>query len=387
MKPTFCVFTGSRAEYGLMRNLIAKLESDQRCTLALIVSGSHLSEVHGNTHCEIIHDGIDARFQIKLSDSVSMAEHSAEVIQGCCKAFRVLSPNLLIVLGDRYESFAAASAAYLLGIPIAHLHGGETTEGAIDQALRHAITHMATWHFTAAYTYLDVVRKLGAKPSRSYCIGPMVLDALQSEQLMTRDQFEAATGFQFVATNLLVTYHSVTRDPSLGLDGFHALLKVLDEALARDANINILFTYPNLDQGGQQIIQHMNAFVGSNRLRCWSIPSLGQTLYLSALRLFSAMIGNSSSGIIEAPLLGLPVMNIGDRQRGRLRYGNVVDVDPQADSIRIGLEEVINHNISSPNLGQGIPCLDHMFPQGPCPSDVIVDRLLRDVSFGCCSDE
>jgi len=378
MIPTFCVFTGSRAEYGLMRGLLTRLRTDPSCKLELIVSGAHLSEAHGNTQREIIEDGFESRFQIKLTDAASMAEHSAEVIQGCCRAFQAFSPDVLIVLGDRYESFAAASAAYLSGIPIAHLHGGETTQGALDDALRHAITLMATWHFTAAYTYLDVVRKFGAEPNRSFCIGPMVLDALQAEKLIDRDQFEVATGFKFAPINLLVTYHSVTKSPCLGLEGFEALLQVLDEALAREDDINILFTYPNLDQGGYKIIELILAFVETHQLRCWALPSLGQTLYLSALRLFSAMIGNSSSGIIEAPLVGLPVLNIGDRQKGRLRYGDVVDADPCIESIQLALEKVIYKPNTFPRTSQLLPCCDNIFPQGPCPSDVIVDKLLTD---------
>lgn len=370
-----------------MRRLIATLKSDQRCTIRLIVSGSHLSEGHGNTQHEIINDGVSSDFSIKLSNSASMAEHSAAVIQGCCEAFEILAPDLLIILGDRYESFAAASAAYLSRIPIAHLHGGETTEGALDDALRHVITLMATWHFTAAYTYLDVVRRLGAEPDRSHCIGPMVLDALQSDQLISRDQFEDTTGFKFAQINLLVTYHSVTKSPNLGLDGFEALLEVLEETMARNDNINILFTYPNLDQGGHEIIKLMQDFSESRHLRSWIIPSLGQTLYLSALRFFSAMIGNSSSGIIEAPLVGLPVLNIGDRQRGRLRYGDVVEAEPHTESIRLGLEKVIRQSISDDHASKPLSCLDRIFPQGPCPSDVIVDKLLADLKFRCSANE
>lgn len=367
-----------------MRVLLTKLRTDPRCKLELIVSGAHLSEAHGNTQREIIEDGIESRFQIKLTDSASMAEHSAEVIQGCCRAFQAFSPDVLIVLGDRYESFAAASAAYLSGIPIAHLHGGETTQGALDDALRHAMTLMATWHFTAAYTYLDVVRRLGADPHRSYCIGPMVLDALQRDQPLSREQFEAATGYQFAAINLLVTYHSVTRSSCLGLDGFEALLKVLGDRVERDDSINILFTYPNLDEGGYQIIRLIKAFVESHQLRSWAIPSLGQTLYLSALRLFSVMVGNSSSGIIEAPLIGLPVLNIGERQKGRLRFGEVVDSDPCFLSIQAAMDKVINHSINLSYSMHALPCLENIFPKGPCPSDVIVDKLLSE-DRRCCS--
>ena len=370
-----------------MRVLLTKLRSDPRCRLELIVSGAHLSEAHGNTQREIIEDGIESRFQIKLTDSASMAEHSAEVIQGCCRAFELFSPDVLIVLGDRYETFAAASAAYLSGIPIAHLHGGETTQGALDDSLRHAMTLMATWHFTAAYSYLDVVRRLGADPNRSYCIGPMVLDALQRDEPLSREQFEAATGFRFASINLLVTYHSVTQSSSLGLDGFEALLKALGDLLDRENSINILFTYPNLDKGGLRIIDLIKDFVTSHKLRSWAISSLGQKLYLSALRLFNAMVGNSSSGIIEAPLIGLPVLNIGERQKGRLRYGDVVDADPSFTAIQMALERVINQSVSLENIMPTVSCFRNIFPQGACPSDVIVDKLLSDIRLRYSTNE
>jgi len=371
------VFTGSRAEYGLMRRLLSRLESESSCLVSLIVSGSHLSVSHGYTIEEILKDGRNASFKIYLPDGMTMAEQAAVVISGCCEAFRNAKPDVMIVLGDRYETFAAVSAAYLSGIPVAHLHGGETTEGALDDGLRHAMTQMATWHFTAAFPYLEYVRQLGADHERSFCVGPMAVDSIKEEVTLTRDQFEAATGFQFDAINLLVTYHSVTRSSCLGLSGFKALLEVLENQLKTKGNIHILFTYPNLDQGGHEIIALMHRFVDDHPGSCWVVPSLGQSLYLSALKLFTVMLGNSSSGIIEAPLSGLPVVNIGPRQQGRLRYGDVFDTAEHCQSI----QSALNHAMLVALEGKRNPTLfSTMFPTGSPPSEIIAAELLSAIA-------
>jgi UDP-hydrolysing UDP-N-acetyl-D-glucosamine 2-epimerase len=371
-----CVFTGSRAEYGLMRGLLKKLSSEPKCTLQLIVSGSHLFLNRGFTKKEIEADGLTPSFEIPLQDHLSMAEQAATVIQQCSEAFSSLSPDLLIVLGDRYETFAAASSAYLNKVPIAHLHGGEETRGAIDDGLRHAITHLATWHFTSAYPYLETVRRLGADPEHSFCVGPMVLDALKEEAPISRDEFEHLTDYKFASTNILVGYHSATKSDCLGVSGFKALLQVLEEKLSSDKALHILFTYPNLDIGGNEIIALMHDFVDLHPESCWIIASLGHSLYLAALRLFSALVGNSSSGVIEAPLVGLPVLNIGNRQEGRLRFGSVIDADADPESIRSKIDLVLSSQRQASERQGFSPDLDNIFPGGPCPSDVIADKLL-----------
>jgi UDP-hydrolysing UDP-N-acetyl-D-glucosamine 2-epimerase len=242
----------------------------------------------------------------------------------------------LILLGDRYEAIAAASAGHLQGIPVVHLHGGETTEGAVDNRLRHSITQLSSWHFTAAEPYRQRVIAMGHPPQRVFTVGPMVLDGLCAAPLANRYTFEQATGFRFADRNLLITYHPETLLADKGLAGFEALLTALEQVPS-----HVLFTFPNADAGSEQLVERLQKFVQRHPERSWAVPSLGQQLYLAALQLFEAMAGNSSSGIIEAPLLAMPVLNIGGRQAGRLRYGPVRDVPAIPAAIVQGLEQVL----------------------------------------------
>jgi len=334
------VFTGSRAEYGLLRHLIAAIDADPGLALQLIVSGSHLSERHGRTVVEIEADGLHPAALVPLSLEAttppSMAALSAEALAGVGQALERLQPQLLILLGDRYEAFAAAAAAHLLGIPIAHLHGGESTGGAVDDRLRHAITQLSTWHFTAAEPYRQRVIAMGHPPERVWNVGPMVLDGLLAAPRASRSNFEQATGFRFGHRNLLITYHPETLLPDRGVEGFEALLAALE-----DVPCQVLFTHPNADTGSEALLPRLQSFVERHPDRSWALPSLGQQRYLEALQLFEAMAGNSSSGVIEAPLLAMPVLNIGARQAGRLRSGSVKEVPSDSEAIGAGLEEVL----------------------------------------------
>ena len=334
------VFTGSRAEYGLLRHLIAAIAAEPGLALQLIVSGSHLSERHGRTVEEIEADGLQpaalVRLSLEATTPPSMAALSAEALAGVGQALEHLQPQLLILLGDRYEAFAAAAAAHLLGIPIAHLHGGESTGGAVDDRLRHAISQLSSWHFTAAQPYRQRVIAMGHPPERVWTVGPMVLDGLLAAPPASRSAFEQATGFRFGHRNLLITYHPETLLPDRGLAGFEALLAALEHVPCQ-----VLFTHPNADAGSEALLPRLQAFVRRHPNRSWSLPSLGQQRYLAALQLFEAMAGNSSSGVIEAPLLGIPVLNIGGRQAGRLRHGCVHDVSPDPKAIAAGLEQVL----------------------------------------------
>ena len=334
------VFTGTRAEYGLLRHLIQAIDAERSLNLQLIVSGSHLSARYGRTVEEIEADdvGIAARVPLSLdiTPPLSMEELTAEAMVGVAQAIKQLQPQLLFVLGDRYEAFAAASAAHLQGIPVVHLHGGETTEGALDERLRHAITQLSTWHFPAAEPYRQRVIAMGQPSERVFNVGPMVLDGLLAAPPASRSVFEQDTGFRFGKQNLLVTYHSETLLVDKGLAGFEALLAALE-----GMSCHVLFTYPNADEGSEVLLQRLLSFVNCHSHRCWALPSLGQERYLAALQLFEAMAGNSSSGVIEAPLVGLPVLNIGDRQKGRLRFGPVCDVSAQTRAISTGLEQLL----------------------------------------------
>lgn len=334
------VFTGSRADYGLMRHLIGAIAADPDLALQLIVSGSHLSDCYGHTLKEIEADGQQTAALVPLSldesPQLSMAALTAEALAGVDQALQGLQPELLILLGDRYEAFAAAAAAHLRGIPVAHLHGGETTEGAVDDRLRHAITQLSSWHFTAAELYRQRVIAMGHPPERVFNVGPMVLDGLLAAPPACRSAFEQSTGFRFGSVNLLVTYHPETLCADLGVAGFSALLSALEQSPC-----HVLFTHPNADTGSDQLLALLEGFVRCHPKRCWSIPSLGQQRYLAALQLFEAMAGNSSSGVIEAPLLEMPVLNIGDRQAGRLRQATVHDVGAELPSIARGLARVL----------------------------------------------
>jgi len=334
------VFTGSRAEYGLLRHLVRRINEDHDLELQLIVSGSHLSKRYGFTLSEIEADGIQPAALVPLSidknPQASMAVLTAEALAGVGQSLERLQPHLLIVLGDRYETFAGAAAAHLQGVPVCHLHGGESTFGAIDDRLRHAISQLSSWHYTAAKPYQERVIAMGHAPESVFNVGPMVLDGLHELPRATRSEFERQTGYRFGDYNLLVTYHPETLLPDRGVAGFEDLLAALE-----NISCNILFTHPNADEGSQQIMRLLEEYVNAFPDRSWVVPSLGQKNYLIALQLFEAMVGNSSSGVIEAPLLGIPVLNIGDRQAGRLRHGYVLDVPAEVTAIASGLQEIL----------------------------------------------
>lgn len=368
------VFTGSRAEYGLLRHLIAAIAAEPGLALQLIVSGSHLSERHGSTIAEIEDDGLQPSALVPLSLEAnpppSMAALSAEALAGVGQALERLQPWLLILLGDRYEAFAAAAAAHLLGIPIAHLHGGESSGGAVDDRLRHAISQLSSWHFTAAKPYRQRVIAMGHPPERVRNFGPMVLDGLLAAPPTSRSAFETATGFRFGDRNLLITYHPETLLPDRGVAGFEALLAALEHVPCQ-----VLFTHPNADTGSEALLARLQAFVQRHPDRSWTVPSLGQQRYLAALQLFEAMAGNSSSGVIEAPLLGMPVLNIGGRQAGRLRHGCVHDVPADPEAIAAGLEQVITAG-HRPDWPRPRP------QKGTPPSAAIVSWLLDSAVHG-----
>lgn len=338
-KIRIAVFTGTRAEYGLLKNLIKLLSTSPQYELTLIVSGTHLSNLHGYTLDEIIEDGLSDYEKVCLSlDSAyggKMDYLAGEAMIGIGDVLRKNDCQFLVVLGDRYEAFAAAASAHLVGAEIIHLHGGESTLGAVDDRLRHAITQLSTWHFTAAEEYQRRVMTMVDEPDNVFNVGPMVIDSLMSISPIGRSEFEIETGYSFGLQNLLVTYHPETVLKNKGVDGFIHLLRAITEI-----KCNVLFTYPNADEGGDTILKLLKDYVHTNSNRCMAIPSLGQTMYLRALMLFEAIAGNSSSGIIEGPLVGAPVLNIGRRQHGRIRYGNVTDVNADYESILEGLKTV-----------------------------------------------
>ena len=336
-----CVVTGNRAEYGLLRWTMQEIRDDPDLTLQLVVTGSHLEPRFGSTVRYIEEDGfsVDARVPIGLDDSSErgIARSMATALTGVTDALGSLRPDVLVLLGDRFEVHAAATAAMLARVPIAHIHGGEATEGAIDEAIRHAVTKMAHLHFVAAEPYRRRVIQLGEAPERVFVVGATGLDSLERLDLLDAKALEAEIGTT-LGPFLLVTYHPTTLASADPAEGVTALFAALD----RFPNHRILITGTNADPRGEGIRRRIAAFADSNPARVVLRESLGQRLYLSALKASSAIVGNSSSGIIEAPSLGVPTVNLGDRQRGRLRAPSVIDCEETEDAIFRAIRQAID---------------------------------------------
>jgi UDP-hydrolysing UDP-N-acetyl-D-glucosamine 2-epimerase len=330
---TICVFTGTRAEYGLLYWLMKDIESDPRLKLRLIVSGSHLAREQGETWRQIEADGfsIDAKVDMKLDgdDPVATARSMALALSGAAEALDRLQPDIFVVLGDRYEALAVAEAALLLCIPIAHIHGGEASEGAFDDAMRHAITKLSHLHFAAAEPYRQRLIQMGEAPERVYNVGSPGLDYIARTDLAEQAELEELTGLRLGDQNLLVTYHAATLEKKRTEPGAQPLLSALD----RFPSAHVIFTRANADPGGRLINSQIETWVARNRSRAICVPSLGQRLYLSAMSQCDAVVGNSSSGIIEAPAMGKPTVNIGSRQRGRERASSIIDCLDDSESI------------------------------------------------------
>ena len=341
-----CIFTATRAEYGLLYWLMKDLETAQGFELQIIVSGTHLSKAHGYTIDQIHADGfrVDEIVDLGISDKDSrydVAHSMGMATKGVAKALEKLQPDILILLGDRYELLGAAASALIMGVPIFHLHGGEVTEGAYDNSIRHAITKIARWHGVASKQYAERVIQMGENPSNVFNIGAMGIDNIKRLQFLDKEMLQKQLNIKFQEKLILVCFHPVTnaRNP---LEGFYELLSVLSKI----ENITIIFTYPNADHGREEIIKAIKEFVLNNSDVAIFSKSLGQIKFLSALKYADAIVGNSSSGIIEAPLLGTPTLNIGDRQKGRKRTDMIVDCDNNEMSIRKGFKEVFNFQIS-----------------------------------------
>ena len=296
------IFTGTRAEYGLMRTLIKKFNYEKDFIYYLLVSSTHLNTSYGNTIEEINSDCLkiyrELPISIKSSFKKDMATQTAETINLVSQTLEDLKPNYLLVLGDRFESFGAAISAHILGIKIIHLHGGETSLGALDDKLRHAISQLSSLHFTSSEIHMKKVSDILGSSEGVFNVGPMVIDGLLNLKNISKEQFQNKTGFIFSQINLLITFHPETLSADFGISGFENLLKSLE-----NYNCNILFTAPNADTGSKYILDKIIKFISKNEKRYFYIPSLGQDLYLNALLLFDCIVGNSSSGIIEAPLL------------------------------------------------------------------------------------
>lgn len=342
-----CAVTGSRAEYGLLQPIISALRDDPRFELQLIVTGMHLSPEFGNTVSVIESDGFDIAERIESLVSgdtpVAIAKSIGLGVIGFADAFKRLQPEWLLVLGDRFEIFAAAQAALIMTIPITHIAGGDTTEGAFDEAIRHSISKMAQLHFVTNEQSAQRLRQLGEDPAAIHVAGSPGIDVIRQTKLLDRAALEADLGLQFRPRNLLITHHPVTLDPQGSVVELTALLDALD-SLGPDTGL--FFTRPNADPGGRRFARLLDDWVASHP-GARVFTSLGQRHYLSMLKEVDAVVGNSSSGLYEAPSLHTPTVNIGDRQQGRLAAASVIHCSPQASAIRAAIESALQLDVSS----------------------------------------
>lgn len=332
MTRKICVITGSRAEYGLLRWVMQGVADAPDAVLQIVATGMHLSPEFGLTYREIEHDGfrIDRKVEMLTSSDtpVGVAKSMGLGLIGFADVFADLSPDLIVVLGDRFEILAAVSAAMVARIPIAHLHGGEATEGLIDEAIRHSITKMSHLHFVAADSYRQRVIQLGEQPDRVFMVGALGLDSIARLDLLKRDELEASLNFKFRSRNLVVTFHPVTLESATAEDQLQELLLALEGL----QDTGLIFTLPNADTDGRVLIEMIERFTQSHD-NARAYPSLGQLRYLSCIAECDGVIGNSSSGIIEVPSLHKATINIGDRQRGRLQAASVINCAPVREEI------------------------------------------------------
>ena len=332
-KRKICIVTGSRAEFGLLYWLIKRIMVDQDLKLQLVATGMHLSSKFGLTYKEIEnHFNINEKINIQLSSDTSMGiSKSMSIAQRAfSKAYDKLKPDIVVVLGDRYEIFSAATAAMIAKIPIAHIHGGEITEGSWDDSIRHCISKMAHLHFTATKEYKNRVIQLGEEPRRVFNVGGMGIENIKKLKLLDKNEFEKSINFKLNAKNILVTFHPVTLENKTVKKQFKELL----EAIKGLKDTNIIFTKSNSDTDGKIINNMIDEFVNKNSNKSVGFVSLGQLKYLSALQYVDVIVGNSSSGLLEAPSFKIGTINIGDRQKGRIKARSVIDCSPNTKSIK-----------------------------------------------------
>jgi GDP/UDP-N,N'-diacetylbacillosamine 2-epimerase (hydrolysing) len=341
-----CVVTGTRAEYGLLYWLMKEIENDISLELQLIVTGMHLSPEFGLTYMEIEKEfKIDKKIEMLLSSDTSIGiSKSMGLAQiSFAEAYIELQPDIIVVLGDRYEIFSCVSAAMIARIPVAHLHGGEATEGLIDEAIRHSITKMSHLHFTATEIYSNRVIQLGEHPSRVFNFGGLGIDNINRLELLSKEAFEESIGFKLADKNLIVTFHPVTLENASAKRQFQELLDAIDTL----KNTHIIFTKANSDTDGRVINAMIEEYVSKNSEKAVSFTSLGQLRYLSGLQYIDAVVGNSSSGLAEAPTFKIGTINIGDRQKGRIKALSVLDCEPNKSSIMKKFDELYNDDFQN----------------------------------------
>jgi GDP/UDP-N,N'-diacetylbacillosamine 2-epimerase (hydrolysing) len=346
MSRKICVITGTRAEYGLLRRTMQGIRDDSELTLQIIATGMHLSPEFGLTYREIEKDGFQIDLKVEMLTSsdthVGIAKSMGLGLIGFADALNELRPDLVVVLGDRFEIFAAVAAALVARIPVAHLHGGEATEGLIDEAIRHSITKMSHLHFVAADEYRQRVVQLGEQPERVFLSGGLGVDNIKNLQLLGRAELEASLDFKFGKRSLLITFHPVTLETSTAEHQMAELLAALEE----QKETQLIFTMPNADTDGRVLMGMIEQFVALHP-NARAYTSLGQLRYLSCIAQVDGVVGNSSSGLTEVPSFKKGTVNIGDRQQGRLQAKSVINCEPTRQSIGVALERLYSANFQT----------------------------------------
>jgi GDP/UDP-N,N'-diacetylbacillosamine 2-epimerase (hydrolysing) len=384
MSRKICVITGTRAEYGLLRWVMQGIKDDPTLTLQVIATGMHLSPEFGLTWREIERDGFGIDHKVEMLTSsdttVGIAKSMGLGMIGLADALQALKPDLVLVLGDRFEIFAAVSAALVARIPVAHLHGGEATEGLIDEAIRHSITKMSHLHFVATEEYRRRVIQLGEQPRNVYLVGGLGIDNIKRLSLLPRDELEASLGFSLGTKSLLVTFHPVTLEIATASDQMEELLA----ALAELKDTQLIFTLPNADTEGRALIAMVQQFVETHA-NARAYTSLGQLRYLSTVALVDGVVGNSSSGLAEVPSFRKGTVNIGDRQRGRLMANSVINCDPERGSIGSAL-----HTLYSNQFQASLATVCNPYGDGGASDKIValikaaeLDGILKKRFFDC----
>lgn len=343
-KRKICFITGTRADYGIMTGLMRRVQQSDEAELQIIATNMHLSPDYGMTVNEITADGFTVNGRVEsllASDSPTGTVKSMGLTQiGLAQEFERLQPDLVVILGDRYEMLAAASAALIFRIPVAHLYGGETSEGAYDDSIRHAITKLSWLHFTSTSHYRDRVIRMGEEPERVFWAGSLGVDNIANEDFMPLSDLEKSLDFTLGDKFIVCTFHPVTTQPGKEEHQTAELLSALQTVV--DNGWKVLFTMPNSDTGSKPIARMIREWEAANPTMVKAVDSLGRRRYYSALKNCAAVVGNSSSGLIEAPSFGIATVNIGDRQKGRTRSTSVIDCDCESESITFALNQALN---------------------------------------------
>lgn len=371
-----CIVTATRAEYGLLKPLIKKISRANNLELQLVVTGMHLSAEFGLTYQEIEEDGypIKAKIEMLLSSDTpaGITKSMGVALIGFADYFSENQPDMVIILGDRYEMLAVASSAMIARIPIAHIHGGELTEGAIDESIRHSITKMSHLHFTTTEEYRKRVIQLGEQPRTVFNVGALGIENVKTAKLLNRKELENSLNFHFTSQTIFVTYHPVTLEEMTAKTQFEKILNVL----SRHKEFSVIFTKANSDTDGRIINKMIDDYVKDNQDRCRAFTSLGQLRYLSTLQFCSAVVGNSSSGIIEVPSFGIPTINIGDRQKGRISGKTVIHCGNSEQEIENALNVALSYKFKTEIKDAANPY------EGENTSDKIIEGVTKFLEEG-----